>query len=183
MIETLDLQKNLSKKNYQLFLNSATRKEGGKNETLFYPPKISRKCLFIEKGIARGYKLIDGKDYTHHFFTPNWFATDFESFLTGRPSSLYIETLSPITYLEIDRETLYQLYAAHREFEKIGRMIAEKAYLITVDKLTDLQTLDLKGRYQSLITKNPELFNRVPQKYIASYLGVSEQSLSRIKGR
>lgn len=149
---------------------------------LFEPPAVSRKCLFIEMGILRGYKIIDGKDFTHHFFTPGWFATDFESFLTDKPSSLYIETLTEVHYLEIQKDRLYNLYATDHEFERIGRIMAENAYLLTVDKLADLQTMELKDRYQSLIQKNPKLFQDVPQKYIASYLGVSEQSLSRIKG-
>ncbi|PHN05370.1 Crp/Fnr family transcriptional regulator [Flavilitoribacter nigricans] len=183
MIETLRSRIDLPDDICQILLRAAIKREVGKNNILFQPPRVNRKCLFIEAGLVRGYKLIDGKDYTHHFFTPGWFATDFESFISNRPASLYIETLTRCSYLEFDREVLYRLYEEHHALEKLGRIIAEKAYLFTVEKLTDLQTLDLKGRYQNLTRKNPELFRQVPQKYIASYLGVSEQSLSRIKGR
>jgi len=129
----------------------------------------------------RGYKNIDSKDYTHHFYFPNWFATDFESFLTEEPSQICIQTLTETVYYEFNKNDLLNLYKDHHQLEELGRIIAEKAYLTTVEKLSDMQTLDLKQRYESLIKKNPKLFQKVPQKHIASYLGVSEQSLSRIK--
>ncbi|RNC83073.1 MAG: Crp/Fnr family transcriptional regulator [Balneola sp.] len=174
---------NISEEVYQILQENSRKKELGKNKLLFQPPSSARKILFLETGLMRGYKIADGKDYTHHFFTPNWFATDFESFLTSSPGSLFIESLTPVSYLEIDKEVLYRLYEEHHQLEKLGREIAEIAYLITVEKVSDLQMLNLKERYKSLIRKNPQLFINVPQKYIASYLGVSEQSLSRIKGK
>lgn len=168
---------------YQLLQQYSEKKEIEKNKILFQPPSPTRKILFLESGILRGYKIADGKDYTHHFYTPNWFATDFESFLTNNPSSLFIESLTQVHYLEIDKVVLYKLYENHHQVEKLGRIIAEKAYLATVEKMSDLQMLDLKERYKNLIRKNPQLFTDVPQKHIASYLGVSEQSLSRVKGK
>lgn len=181
MKEILQSYLNLSEDVYQIFLESAKKKEVAKNIILFQPPRVSRKCLFIESGMLRGYKIRDGKDFTHHFFKPNWFATDYESFLSNNPSSLYIESLTKVSYFEFDKEVLNNLYKTHHQLEKLGRIIAEKAYLSTVEKFSEIQTLDLKTRYHSLMEKNPQLFQDVPQKYIASYLGVSEQSLSRVK--
>ena len=163
------------------FCNASKKKEASKGDLLSHPNQISRKLFFIEKGFLRGYKIVDGKDYTHHFYSENWFATDFESFLTNAHSTQFIEALTNVHYYEFDKEQLLILYDTHPELQKLGRIIAEKAYLATVDKLTAIQTLDLKKRYQDLILKNKRLFQNVPQKYIASYLGVSEQSLSRIK--
>lgn len=181
MKEIIQSHINLSDEIYNLFLNSARRKEVKKNQLLFNPNRVTEKILFIEKGILRGYRIIRGKDYTHHFYFPDWFATDFESFLTEKPSQIYIETLTDTIYYEFNKKDLLNLYKNHHQIEKLGRIIAEKAYLSTVEKLSDMQTLDLKQRYDSLIKKNPNLFQKVPQKHIASYLGASEQSLSRIK--
>ncbi|MFT5890240.1 MAG: CRP-like cAMP-binding protein [Dokdonia sp.] len=181
MKEIIQSHSNVSDEVYQLFLNAAKKKEAPKNQLVFHPQKVNDKCLFIEKGILRGYKIIDGKEYTHHFYFSNWFATDFKSYLTNKPSEIYIETLTDAVYYEFDKKNLLELYSQHHPLEKLGRIIAEKAYLFTVEKLSNMQTLDLKERYKNLVEKNPELFQRVPQKHIASYLGVSEQSLSRIK--
>lgn len=181
MKETITAQIDLPDEIYQILLNSAQKKEAKKKQILFYPHTVNRKCLFIDSGFLRGYKLVDGKEYTHHFYAAKWFATDFESFLTNQPSTIFIETLTQVSYYEFEKEKLLALYQAHHQLEKLGRIIAERAYLATVEKLTDIQTLGLKERYKNLVAKNPALFQNVPQKYIASYLGVSEQSLSRIK--
>lgn len=181
MRKALQAYLDLSEEAYQLLLSSAKEKELAKKQLLFFPPKVMRKCLFIKKGLLRGYKLIDGKEYTHHFYSENWFATDFESFLSNQPSTVFIESLTQVSYYEFDKAHLLTLYESNHQLEKLGRIMAEQAYLFTVKKLADLQTLDLTERYQNLIQKNPHLFQQVPQKYIASYLGVSEQSLSRIK--
>lgn len=183
MKEIIKSHINLTDEIYELFLNFAARKESKKNQILFSPNRVTKKIIFIEKGLLRGYKIIDGKDYTHHFYFSNWFATDFKSFLTGKPSDIYIETLTETIYYEFNKKDLLNLYKNNHRLEKLGRIIAERAYLSTVEKLSDMQTLDLKQRYESLIKKNPKLFQKVPQKHIASYLGVSEQSLSRTKNK
>jgi len=181
MKEIIQSNINLSDEIYELFLNSSNRKEVKKNQILFNPNRVTNKILFLEKGILRGYKIIDGKDFTHHFYFSNWFATDFESFIKENPSQIHIETLTDTIFYEFNKIDLLNLYEKYHQLEKLGRIIAEKAYLATVEKLSDMQILDLKQRFNSLINKNPDLFQKVPQKHIASYLGVSEQSLSRIK--
>lgn len=172
---------NLSDEVFQLFLNTAKKKEAPKNQMLFNTQRANTKYLFLEKGLLRGYKIINNKDYTHHFYFPNWFATDFQSYLTEEISDVYIETLTDVVYYEFDKKDLLNLYSQYHQLEKLGRIIAEVAYLRTVEKFSDIQTLNLKERYNKLLKINAELFQKVPQKHIASYLGVSEQSLSRVK--
>ncbi|WP_088124980.1 Crp/Fnr family transcriptional regulator [Roseivirga misakiensis] len=170
-----------SDESFDLLMNIAIEKEVEKNQLIFYPDKPTNKILFLKKGLLRGYKIIDGKDCTHHFYFENWFATDFTSFLNEKPSQVYIESIEKTSYYEFKKEDLLNLYNKSHQNERLGRIIAEKAFLITVEKLAALQLLNLKEKYLTLIKRNPDLFQRVPQKYIASYLGVSEQSLSRIK--
>ena len=166
---------------YDSFVNAAELKHAARKEIIFYPGRVNKKILFVEKGILRAYRLVDGTPYTHFFFMENWFVTDFQSYLTEQPSDLYIESLTERSYYEFSKKDLQKLYQRHHEFEKLGRIIAEKAYLKMVERLTDLQTTNLRERYHRLVRKSPQLLQKVPQKYIASYLGVSEQSLSRIK--
>ena len=171
----------LSEESLRLLMDIATEKTVEKDELLFHPDKPTKKIVFIKKGLLRGYKIIDGKDYTHHFYFENWFATDFLSFLNEKPSQIYIESIERTRYYEFQKNDLINLYKKSHELERMGRIIAEKAYLATVEKMADLQLLDLNERYAALIQRNPDLFQRISQKHIASYLGVSEQSLSRIK--
>lgn len=170
-----------SDESYELLMSIATEKEVGKNQLVFHPSKPTNKILFLKRGLLRGYKIVDGKDYTHHFYFENWFATDFSSFLTEKPSQVFIESIEKTKYYEFNKKALFDLYNKSHQNERLARIIAEKAFLSTVEKLADLQLLNLNEKYNALINRNPSLFQRVPQKYIASYLGVSEQSLSRIK--
>ena len=181
MKEIIQSHLEFSDESYDLLINIATEKEVRKNQLIFYPEKPTDKILFLNKGLLRGYKIIDGKDCTHHFYFENWFATDFSSFLNEKPSQIYIESIEKTNYYEFKKEDLLNLYDKSHQNERLARIIAEKAFLTTVEKLADLQLLNLKEKYLTLIKRNPILFQRVPQKYIASYLGVSEQSLSRVK--
>ncbi len=173
----------LSDPQYQLFLNKAKLKVVPKKEILFQAGKVNRKLLFIDKGFLRAFRYKNGKEFTHYFFSEKWFATDFKSYLTETPSELYIETLTETIYYEFDKEDFIKLFTIHPIFEKLGRIIAEEAYLLMIDRVTDFQITNLKERYHKLAQKSPKLLQKVPQKYIASFLGVSEQSLSRIKSR
>ncbi|MEN2281656.1 Crp/Fnr family transcriptional regulator [Algoriphagus sp. SE2] len=170
-----------SDESFRLLKSIAIEKNIEKNQILFYPNKPINRILFLKKGLLRGYKIIDGKDFTHHFFFENWFATDFTSFLKGTPNQIFIESIENSNYLEFNKKELTNLYNESPQIERLGRVIAEKAFLSTVEKLADMQLLNLNEKYDALVKRDPELFQRVPQKYIASYLGVSEQSLSRIK--
>lgn len=172
-----------SEESFELLLSIATEKKAKKNELLFSPDLATNKILFLKKGLLRGYKLIDGKDYTHHFYHSNWFATDYYSYLTEKPGQLFITSLEDTVYLEFQKDDLLDLYEKSNEIGALGRIIAEKAFLLTVEKFSNIQLHSLIEKYENLIKTSPDLIHKVPQKYIASYLGVSEQSLSRIKAQ
>jgi CRP/FNR family transcriptional regulator, anaerobic regulatory protein len=148
---------------------------------VFEGNKPFNKLLFIKQGIIRTFRLIDGDDYTYFFFANNDFAVDYQSYLTDTISPLYFETLTDTEYFIFNKSDIYALYDKYPRFERLGRIMAESAYLSAADRLKQYQTDDLKTRYLKLISKNPTLFQTVPQHYIASYLGVKPQSLSRIR--
>lgn len=166
---------------YKLFISNANLKQYKKHEHLLLANSPVEKIFFVKSGLIRGYRLLDGADISHCFFLDNWFATDYESFLTGKTGGLYAEALVDTTVYEFKKSTLYNFFQSHSNFEKIRTIIAEDAYLQMVNRLKKFQTKNLKERYINLINQNEILFNLVPQKHIASYLGVTPQSLSRIR--
>jgi len=172
---------NFSKEEYRAFKSLAKELYFKKNEQLLHANKPVEKIFFVVRGLIRGYRILDGVDITHHFFIENWFATDYESFLTQKTGELYMEALMDVTVYEFEKTSLYSFFKEHAEFAKIRAILAENAYLEMLGRLKDFQTKELKERYDTLIYKSPHLFKLVPQKYIASYLGVMPQSLSRIK--
>lgn len=183
MQSTIQTLLNISDELYQIFESAAVWRQCPKNTIIFNPGKAQHQMLFLDKGLLRAHRLIDGQEYTHHFFAEKWFATDYQSYLTGQKSDLYIQALTDVSFYEFNKSTLSTLFEQHHEYERLGRIIAERAYLKMVERLVDFQTNDLNTRYQRLLQSYPQLLLQVPQKMIASYLGVAEQSLSRIKSK
>ncbi len=171
----------LSDEAYQHLKAAGQWRTYAKNELLLPLHKPVSKMFFIEQGLLRGYRLVDGLEITHHFYPENWFGTDYQSYLTGTPCELHLTALTEVTVYEFQKSALEALFHQHHELERLGRILAEDAYLQMVERLKEFQIKDLKMRYLNLINKNPGLFQQVPQKHIASYLGVAPQSLSRIK--
>ena len=138
---------------------------------------------FIEEGVIRAFRVIDGEDYTFYFFTRQDFATDYQSYLTREDSPLFFEALTDTTYQEFSKETILGLYEQFPLFDRVGRIMAERAYLSATDRLKQFQAEPLETRYQKLLARDPDIFQQIPQYHIASYLGVKPQSLSRIRAK
>jgi len=166
---------------YESFIAMAKIKEFKKNEYLLRADRPVEKLFFVQSGFMRGYRVQEGIDITHHFYLDQWFATDYESYLYGNSGELYIQAVTDTVVYEFHKTTLHDFFKTYEKFEKIRYIQAEDAYLQMVKRLRNFQTMELKERYLELINRNPELFQLVPQKHIASYLGVAPQSLSRIK--
>lgn len=165
----------------QAFERIGNRRRAPARTQLFQGDRPFTQLWLIESGLIRAYRIIGGEDYSYFFFSSGEFATDYQSFLTETASPLFFETLGETTYVVFDKKDIYDTYQRYPRFEKLGRLMAERAYLSAADRLKQHQTDDLKTRYLKLIQKDPELFQRVPQRHIASYLGVKPQSLSRIR--
>ncbi|OJV13382.1 MAG: Crp/Fnr family transcriptional regulator [Dyadobacter sp. 50-39] len=159
-----------------------------KGKILLSEGEICDKLWFLQSGLVRGYHFApDGQGNLRD--VTDWFAREAEffhaadSFLKQVPSRECIETLEPGVLIYITRTDLYQLYSNHPEACCIGRIIAEKLLLTHQDLLRDMRTLSAPEKLESFRTRSRELFNRVPQKYIASYLGISENYVSKLKAR
>lgn len=181
MREFLSKHINFSSEEYDTFISIAKSKEYKKDEYLLCADRPVQKLFFVRSGFMRGYRIQDGTDITHHFYLDNWLATDYESYLTGNRGELYIKALTDTSVYEFHKPSLLDFFKTHEKFEKIRFIQAEDAYLQMVRRLKNFQYMELKDRYLTLVNRNPNLFKLVPQKHIASYLGVAPQSLSRIK--
>ncbi len=150
---------------------------------LFMAGQPFLKLWYIEKGMVRAYRIVEGKDFTFFFFPARNFASDYQSFLTEQESPLFFESLTEVQYREFSKSTIQYLYKSNPRYEHLGRIMAERAYLSATDRLKQFQTEPLEERYRKLLQQAPELFQQIPQYHIASYLGVSPQSLSRIRSK
>jgi len=152
-----------------------------KGQILFSPEGPCLKLWYLKTGIIRAYRIVGNKDITFFFFFEGEFAVDYESFLTEEKSPLYFEALTDCQLLVFAKRTLTELYEQDPTYYQLGKLMAEKAYVSATDRLKQFQADPLQVRYEKLQTKAPHLFEQIPQYYIASYLGVEPQSLSRLR--
>jgi CRP/FNR family transcriptional regulator, anaerobic regulatory protein len=154
-----------------------------KKEFLFQEGKICDKITFINRGCLRLFYNVDGVENTIQFFFGDSWYTDYDSFLTGQPTVENMQALEESEVIQFNKRDLYHLYESRPIFEKVGRIFAENAYL-SVSKLNQMKTNEEpETRYLNLLKTRPELVQQIPQHYIASYLGIKPETLSRIRKR
>ena len=150
-----------------------------------YQPQgaVCRKLGFLQKGILRVYHHRNEKEITNYFNTVdrNPFVASFKSFLTEEASREAIVAMTDCEMLTIKKSELENLYNRHHQIERLGRKLAEYNYLLSLERIDSLQYQSAGQRYELFLKLYPGLINRVPHHYIASYLGVTAESLSRIR--
>ena len=154
-----------------------------KGAVLLQDGEICEQVWFIGQGLVRAYFLKDGEEVTQQFFFEGSYTTDYESFLTQRPTRLHLQALEPTLLLALNREAMQRLYAADPGAERMGRRIAEEIFLAVSRRNRSFLLESAEQRYLDLLRERPKVMQRVPQRHIASYLGVKPESLSRIRAR
>lgn len=163
-------------------LNAITKKiTVSKNESIVDVDNRCNDMYFVEKGLLRGYYLDDGKEITNWFAQEGEFATCFYAFVAVKPSFETIEALEDCTLTQISYSGLQSLYLKFPETERLGRIITESYYIKLEERLLSLQFKTAKERYQNFILSKPSLLQRTSLGQIASYLGITQETLSRIR--
>lgn len=139
------------------------------------------KAYFIIKGCARAYYLKDGKDITDWFAFDNDFISSINSFYLDIPSPHYIEVLEPSVLLEISKKHIDTLSNKYPEFDKLEKLVVIKTMLRLQQRIVSVQFETASQKYINLLTIRPDIIQRVPLTHIASYLGITLETLSRIR--
>ena len=161
---------------------NSTQEFHPKGEILLKAGVIFKKLYFIKKGAIRFYYINDnGDDITHWFIFDNDFVTELDSFYRGSPSQYYMETLEDTELLVLTQEQNQSLFVKHPNLLVLWNEIMADYLVQFGEKVKDLQFRDAKTRYDNLILKYPDILQRVALGHIASYLGMTQQSLSRIR--
>ena len=138
---------------------------------------------FIEKGLTRTYYWKDGKDITDWISAENDFACSIISFITRKPDRRTIELLEPSTLYSLSYDQLEKLCTLHHDIENFYRKIVSHG-LVQLQQRFDNQHFETAlERYQTLMENNPSFIQRVPLGMIASYLGITQETLSRIRSQ
>jgi CRP-like cAMP-binding protein len=154
-----------------------------KNEYLITEGKTCRHLYFLQQGALRGYYTLEGKEITHWFAFENDFVTSFHSFITQQPSVENIQLLEGSVLWRISKEILDGLLGEYHEIEKLVRVVYENYYIRLEERFINSHFKTASERYQDLLRQSPHIIERVPLGYIASYLGISQETLSRTRNR
>lgn len=138
---------------------------------------------FVSKGVVRLYIPREENDLTFGFVFENEFVTAFDSFLTQFPSEYQIETLTETILWRISLKDLQEVYKKTNSGNIIGRKMAENMFLLKSKREISLLSKTAEERYLNLFSDRPNLLQKIPLQYIASYIGVTPQALSRIRKR
>jgi len=148
--------------------------------------KVCNKVGFIVKGSVRYFNIKDGEDITGYFSFENEFVSSYKSYLTGLPGHAYIQALEEsllITFTRKDMDEMLSDPMLAYKMERFGRLISEHYLCCYEDRVTAFITQTPEERYLELLNTGREILQRMPQHYIANFLGITPVSLSRIRKR
>lgn len=155
-----------------------------KNELLVVQGQMNQRSFFVGSGCLRIYFITeDGQEATRYLAFENYFATALCSFISNEPSLEFIQALEPTELLYISSQDFYHLLEIIPAWEKFYRHYLEKAYVNNTNRLMSFLTLDATERYKQLMDINPKIIQRLPNRIVATYLNISQETLSRLKSK
>ena len=154
-----------------------------KGSIVLHQGNICRNLYFIKSGFVRGFYNQDGKEITSWFAFENEPFTSMYSFVSQKSSLENLEILEDSVLYDISYENLQLLFKKYSEFNLIGRLLIEKYYIELEERTISLQFQSAKERYQNIIDNQPQLLQKASLGMIASYLGISQETLSRIRNK
>ena len=171
----------LTKEQENYFLSLLKNKKVRKKLFLSQEGDISKGPFFVTKGILRSY-TVDKNGFEHvlQFAPPGWWMADMYSLITQQPGSLSIDAVEDSDVLLLPKQELDKLYNEIPAFERFFRILAENALVTFQQRLIDNLSLTAKERYANFCKRYPLLIERLPQKQVASYIGVTPEFLSKM---
>lgn len=143
--------------------------------------QFADKSYFIAEGSARAFYIKGDRDITDWFAFENNFISSINSFFLNIPSPHFIEVLEPSTLLEISRENIIRLSDKYKEFDRLGKLIVTKTMLQLQQRIVSIQFETAQQKYENILKIRPDITQRVSLTHIASYLGITLETLSRIR--
>jgi len=155
-----------------------------RNQILLQKGTIARHLYFVVKGCLRIFLTAeDGSESTRFLIFEGRMGTAFPSFILRQPSLASVQTLEPSHLLMLSHPDRQRLYKEIPGWETMDRLGIELDYIASIQRIESFITMDAKARYDSLMQQHPEMVQRLPAKIIADYLGISHETLSRLKSK
>jgi CRP-like cAMP-binding protein len=152
-----------------------------RNDFLITKGQTESSLFFVLNGSMRIYFPNNEDEICVGFCHPHNLVCSYPSFILNKPSEYYIQALAKTELIAIDRSDFYLLFDAYRSIERAWRMLEEEALIGKIEREVEMLTFTPEERYNRLIKRSPYIFQTIPRKFIASYLRMTPETLSRIR--
>lgn len=173
----------LSSESKSSFLQAWDEWSVPKDHFLVRENSVANHLFYIRKGIARIYYFKNGKEITEWLALDNEFFFSIISFFEQKPSNLIIQTVEPAVVMGIRYDRLMALCDQNHEIERWFRKAITGSLILSQYRMDSIQFETAQQRYEKLLTNYPSIVQRVPLSYIASFLGITQETLSRIRSQ
>ncbi len=172
----------LSEREIDDFIQNTTPKKLNKSDFFIREGEICKEIAFINSGIFRSfYTSSKGEEFTYCIMFPNNLLAAYSSFITGEPTSENIQAITEVELLVIPKTKVDNLAQESTNWLKVFKIIAEQQYIELEKRIYQLQKDNAVERYKDLIENQPQYIQQIPLQYLASYLGITQRHLSRIR--
>lgn len=174
----------LDEKEKQYFISLLHYRKLKKSEILLKYGEIAKNNYFVISGCLRNYTIDEyGGEHIIAFAPADWWTSDMYSYLTETPSENIIDALLPTEVFEIRKEDMENVLVQIPKFERFFRILYQNAMINHLHRIKQIMSIPAEERYQYFIKRYPNIYNEIPLKYIASYLGISPEFLSKIRNK
>jgi CRP-like cAMP-binding protein len=170
-----------NKEEWNAFAAILHEKKLKKKDLLLEGGQVCNFIGFINSGVMREYAFENGKESTVDFVSENQFVVDFQSFIMVKKSRQYLEALTDVDLLMFKKDAINALYDKYKIWERFGRLIIEHVFCNMEEKRKKIIATSHEEQYRNFAAVYPDVIQQVPQYYIASYLGLTPEHLSRIR--
>jgi CRP/FNR family transcriptional regulator, anaerobic regulatory protein len=174
----------LTPKEEALFLSKTETKSYKSKSILLSSGEISKYTYFVNSGILRSFTINDNIiEHVLHFACEGWWIGDMYSYISEKPGNLFIEVLEDTELVLISKENHQKLYKEIPKLERFFRILSENSLVAHQERLMDNLSLTAEERFEKMCKKYPTLIQKVAQKHLASYIGVTPEFFSKMKSR
>ena len=184
ILENIAKHVSLTPEEETLFLSKTETKQFKTKTILLSAGEVATCTYFVNSGILRSFNINDNIiEHVLHFACEGWWIGDMYSYISGKPGNLFLEVLDDAEVVIITKENQQQLYQEIPKLERFFRILAENSLVSHQERLMDNLSLTADERFEKFCFKYPTLIQKVPQKHIASYIGVTPEFFSKMKSR
>jgi len=174
----------LAPEEQELFLSKTETKQYKAKTIILHSGEICKHSYFVNSGLLRNFNINDNiVEHVLSFACEGWWIGDMYSLLSQKPGNLFIEVLEDAEVVLLSKENQEELYLEIPKLERFFRILTENSLVANQDRIMDIISLSAEERFDKFCKRYPTLIQRVPQKQIASYIGVTPEFFSKMKSR